>query len=143
LTTIAYRDGIMASDSGSWGNATHGWAKKLAKGKDGILYGVTGNAAECDAFLSWVNSGYEGEQPVAEKEDENCSSFCVLIAEKDKPIRYRTSRGDETYDAPYYAVGSSVAWGALYAGSTAIVAIEAAREHGSSCVGKVQTISHD
>lgn len=145
MTTITYRDGVMASDSGVWhGDACHGWARKLAKGPDGTLYGVTGNAAQCGGYLAWVDAGCVGDQPVADQEANDTSSFCVMVATPGQPIRYRTSRGDEVFDAPYFAIGPGAvaAYGAMFVGADAATTIEAAKEHASGAFGRVQTISH-
>jgi hypothetical protein len=147
MTTIAYRDGVMAADSGAWaGDAAHGWARKLAKGPDGTLYGTAGNAAEATTFLDWVEGGCVGARPAAvrEGEDGKDSSFIVLAAPPTGRLILITARGEEKYDAPYYAVGGAAAcaFGALFAGASAETAIEAAKEHGSSAFGRVQTIRH-
>ncbi|WIY54148.1 hypothetical protein O9Z70_06400 [Devosia sp. YIM 151766] len=146
MTTIAYRDGVMAADSGSWmGDARHGWAEKLAKGPDGTLYGVAGGAPEALGFLDWVNAGANPEtMPHAEALPDGGNSFIVLAVSPGGPVRIICAKGVETYDAPYFSIGggSATAFGALYAGATAAQSIEAAKEHGSSAFGRVQTISH-
>ena len=144
MTTIAYRDGVMASDSGAWsGNSSHGWARKLVKGADGTLYGVTGHAAECSSYLAWVDGGCEGAEPKPRETKDEGNSFMVLRVTPRGRIEFIGAYGAEVYDAPYYAVGAGaeVAFGALYMGATAAEAIEAAREHGSGAFGAVQTIS--
>lgn len=146
MTTIAYRDGVMAADSGSWqGDACHGWAVKLARGNDGALYGVAGNAPEAMAFLAWVNSGYRGEQPKAEALPDGGNAFIVMAVSPDGPVRLIAARGEETYHVPYFAIGagSATAFGALHAGASAASAIEATKEHGQGAFGAVRTISHE
>lgn len=147
MTTIAFRDGVMASDSGSWsGDASHGWARKVAQGPDGTLYGTAGNAAECGEFLNWVDGGCVGERPKPETTnvEKNESSFIVLIARPGARIGLLTAKGEERYDAPYYAIGigAPVAFGALFMGATAEQAIEAAKEHGAGAFGRVQSMRH-
>lgn len=145
MTTIAYKAGVMSADTGSRaGDARQNWAQKLAKGPDGTLYGVTGNAAECFSFLCWVNGGCIGNPPVAEKQPESRSSFLVLAAPPVGDLRLVTAWGDESYGAAYFSVGydSGVAYGALFAGADAVTAIEAAIEHGTGTSGKAQSISH-
>lgn len=147
MTTIAYRDGIMASDSGSWnGDACHGWARKLARGPDCVLHGVLGNAALCCAYLAWVDAGCHGEPPPNRSEDDGKSSaYAVVCALPDGTIRYLTADGPEMIvGAPYYAegAGAEVALGALFAGASAEQAIAAAKEHGPGAFGRIQTIAH-
>ncbi len=145
MTTIAYRSGIMAADSGSWaGEASHGWANKLARGPDGILYGVAGNAPECMGFLEWVRGGYVGVQPRPRPQEKDESSFIILAVAPAGQIRVISAHGEERYDAPYYAIGAGaqVAFGALFCGASAEDAIEAAKEHGTGAFGPVRSIAH-
>lgn len=145
MTTIAYRDGVMAADSGVWnGDACSAWARKLAKGSDGTLYGIAGNAAQGTTFLKWVDGGCRGEQPIPERTGEDGSSFVVLAVSKGGPVRIITARGDEEYDAPYFSIGggAATAYGALFVGASAKDAIAAAVEHGCSAHGKIITVSH-
>lgn len=146
MTTIAYRDGVMAADSGSWaGDASHGWADKLARAEDGTLYGIAGDAAEAEGFLSWVRGGRNGEPPKPTYDaDKKNSSFIVLVARPGDRIGLISGGGEERYDAPYYAVGAGApaAFGALFMGATAAQAIDAAKEHGIGAFGKVRTITH-
>lgn len=144
MTTIAYRDGVMAADSGAWHNsASHAWANKLARGPDGTLFGCAGSAAEAEAFLCWVRAGYEGDMPKPRAKDED-SSFIVLRVPVGGPVELLTAFGTERYDAPYFAIGSGAetALGALFVGASAERAIEAAKEHASGAFGEVRTISH-
>ncbi|MDQ0135698.1 ATP-dependent HslUV protease subunit HslV [Neorhizobium galegae] len=145
MTTIAYRDGIMAADSGAWiGGAATPWAYKLAIGPDGTLYGVAGNAAEAERFLQWVRDGCHGEHPKAEPLPEQYSSYIVLAAPVVGPIRVITARGDEVYHAPYFAIGagSVAALGAMFANADAETAIQAAICHASGACGTIRTIQH-
>lgn len=143
MTTIAYRAGVMASDSGVWiDDACVEWAEKVAKGPDGTLYGVSGNAAQCSAYIAWVGGGCYGEEPRATFMKDDRSSFIVLVAPADGPLRLRTAYGDEVYSAPYFAIGagSVAALGAMFAGATAEQAIEAAKAHASGAFGPVQSV---
>lgn len=146
MTTIAYRDGIMAADSGSWmGDATFPWARKLARGSDGTLYGVAGDAASCQSFLEWVDGGCNGPRPEAVKVEEDRSSYIVLVAPKSGRLRILTATGAEVYDAPYFAIGGGNvgALCAMHAGADAIGAVEAAIMHAPSALGPVQSISFE
>lgn len=147
MTVIAYRDGVMASDTGCWiGDASHGWADKLARASDGTLYGVAGSAAQGEGFLEWVRAGSPGKSPKPDAVGERDSSFIVLIALPDGTIEVLTAYGRERFrGAPYFSIGaaSSVAFGALHAGATAVGAIEAALAHGSNAHGSVRSISRE
>jgi hypothetical protein len=146
MTVVAYRDGVMASDSGAWmGDASHGWAEKLARGMGGALYGVAGRAAQCEEFLAWVRAGERGEHPTPAPTD-NGSSFIVLVSQRDGTVEVITAHGRERYrDAPYFAIGAGAptAFGALHAGATAEGAIAAAIEHGSNAHGSIRSIRRE
>lgn len=147
MTTIAYRDGVLAADSGVWhGDAVNMWARKVVKGYDGVLYGLTGNAAEAGAYIAWVSNGYAGDEPKARPLDkDDASSFVVVIAEAGQPIKIKTAYGIETYDAPYISIGggAQACYGAMFAGANAETAIQAAIEHGSGAIGNAQSVSFD
>ena len=146
MTTIAYRGGVMAADTGVWtGRACHVVARKLARGNDGTLYGCCGNAAEVNAFLKWVDGGYEGDMPRPRSDKDGESSFNVLKVARGGPINLITAYGEEEYEADYYSIGggNATAFGALYAGATAEMAIRATIVHGSAAHGDVRSIRHD
>jgi len=150
VTTIAYRNGIMAADSGGWhGDVGVTGACKLVKGRDGSLYGVTGSAAQCREFLEWAR--YEeaiDRRPKPKPVGEDRSSFQVLWVQNwgtIRPlIRIICHEGVEEYDMEYFAIGAgdSVAMGAMWAGASAEDAVRAAIAHGSSSFGEVKTIGH-
>lgn len=147
MTTIAYRDGVMAADSGARNSgACIPWAQKLARGHDGTLYGVSGSAAESTMFLEWVRDGVHTgkEQPKPRPTGECQSSFIVLVAPVIGPLRLITAYGDESYYAPYFAIGAgaATALGALYAGASAEGAIYAALCHADGASGTVNIITH-
>lgn len=118
---------------------------KLAKGSDGALHGVAGNAAEAMSYLAWVKDGYRGAQPLATTDKDGDSTFIALVVPKSGPLRLVTAKGDETYDAPYFAIGAGAptALGALFAGASAAQAIEATKEHGAGALGATRTINHE
>lgn len=145
MTTIAYRDGVMAADSGTWmGDASAPWARKLALGSDGTLYGVAGDAALCQAFIEWVESGCEGDRPEAERVEEDRSSYIVMAVARGGPVRIFTATGHEVYHAPYFAIGGGNvgAMCAMHAGADAVGAIEASIAHAPAAIGPVQSIKH-
>jgi len=143
MTTIAYRNGVMAADSGSWiGDASISGAQKVAAGHDGTLYGVSGVAGHCCNYLAWVESGCAGSEPMPEVRPDDGSSFIVLIAPPAGPLILRTAQGDEVYDTAYMSVGAGnvAALAAMFCGASAEQAIEAAIAHAPGAVGPVQSI---
>lgn len=66
MTTLAYRDKVLAADSAaSLGGSHFAEMTKIARHK-GQLAGVAGNATFGQAFLNWFEGGESGEPPVAE-----------------------------------------------------------------------------
>lgn len=148
MSTIAYRDGVMASDSGAWiDDIAITSVRKIGRAQDGTLFGVCGNGPECQAFLQWVRSGGIGMgYPVPIPVDNNRSSFCILRVRRDGLICLITARGVEEFPhLKYLAVGagSSVAMGALWYGASARDAIAAAIEHASNTRGPVDFLTHE
>lgn len=146
MTVIAYRDGVMASDTASYfGDTVSPRVRKLARGKDGALYGVCGEGAASDAFLAWVDGGYQGHRPDPKKVGDGGSDFEILIAEAGKPLRMRHHDGESIFYGEYMAMGAGqpIAFGALFAGATAVLACQAAMAHHSHCGGMIETISFE
>jgi hypothetical protein len=146
MTTIAYRNGVMAAESGVWiGDAAFPWARKLAKGNDGTLYGVSGSGTDAAAFLKWIEDGEEGPMPRGRPIGDEMS-IVILKVPLIGPISSINAIGEEVYpDAPYIAwgAGATVALGAMFAGADAETAIKAALTHSSGAIGRVQSIFHD
>lgn len=63
MTTLAYRDGVLAADTLMTGNGM-AWAHlpKIGKIKS-VLYGACGLSNENAAFREWVRGGMKGEAP--------------------------------------------------------------------------------
>lgn len=145
MTVIAYRDGVMAADTGGWrGDAVMPWFRKVARGPDGSLYGCAGSAGRVSVFLAWVDGGEVGEMPgPAQGDAKGTSDFVVLICDKNERLAILTHEGFEIlHKAPYAAIGScaEVCLGAMYAGGDAETAVRAALEHGSGAAGSVMVV---
>lgn len=144
MTVIAFRDGVMASDSGAFsGDRVWPWVRKVARGPDGVLFGVAGSLSVAGPFLEWVDGGYVGPRPglCSDRGDEH--DVEVLVARPDGQLRILTAHGEETFDgAPYLTLGGAdpFALGALFAGADAETAVRAAIEHSKSAAGKVQVV---
>ena len=110
MTTIAYKDGVMAADSGSWiGDLVANGVVKVARGADGSLYGVTGYAGPCSGFIRWVNGGEKGAMPEPQETDikDNASTFIVLIARPDGEVQILSAYGvEDCGKLPFMAVGA-------------------------------------
>lgn len=142
MTTIVFRDGVMASDSGAWveGIVTP-WAKKVIQGKSGALYGGCGSAARVSEFFAWVRDGEVAGKMVVPQVRDDGSDFIVLIWRPESGLFLLTSGGEEDLRGyPYCAVGggAAVAYGAFHHGATAVEAVKAAIAHSDCAAGEVQ-----
>jgi len=122
VTTVAYRDGVIACDTQvSRNDCLVGYAPKAGRiGR--LLYGFSGELHTGQAFYSWLKEGASGTFAVPESVNATC--ICVVegrIVEFGKiDIDYMR--------APFVAIGSGweVATGAMLAGATATEAVRAA-----------------
>lgn len=142
MTTIAYRAGVIAADTGLSGGGAHDChLTKIAKNKDGSVAGAAGNAWWISAFLKWFKDG--GEFPAMPEDD--CTSAIVIGGRKNIITLYESEKGQaKPYPvrAPYYAIGSgkNFALGAMFVDAHPIDAIKAAMKHDDSTYGKVQAL---
>lgn len=149
MTTIAYKDGVMAADSGCWhGDVVTNGSVKIAHGKSGRLYGLSGAAAECSGFVRWVNEGEVGDYPVPAETgpSEGKSAFLVLMVWPSGALQIIGAYGVEDLgDVPFMAMGSGAptAMGALAVGATPQQAIKAVIDYGTGAIGPVRYVSKD
>lgn len=150
MTTIAYRDGVMAGDSGNWfSNVLYRSALKVAKGPNGSLHGVTGNAGDAEQYIRWVLAGMQGEapRPEATNREEGRSAFVALVVSvSGNLVRLWTAYGwEDHHDVPFIAVGagSEMAIGAMAAGASAERAVEIVAEHSNFASLPVRAVRRD
>lgn len=127
MTTLAYADGVLASDS----MAMNGWnilgAKSKIDKRGSVLFGASGrSSAICRAFVDWGRRGFIGEPPKLRIDDDN-NAVGFIFPEGDRIIMW-THDGPNEFRSPYFAFGSGgeVATGALAMGATPEEAIEVA-----------------
>ena len=122
MTTIAYRDGVLAADSqvtcGSWRDGT---MTKICKRGDVFAAGC-GNAGAVRSFLDWFRSGMIGAPPQMPTDGDDETSCYIfrgrrLLAWEGN--RWMTSQAD------YYAFGTGgrFARGAMEMGATPETAV--------------------
>lgn len=141
MTTIAYRDGTLAADTGVCTNngGCVAYMSKIAKGPDGTVGGASGRGVFGHAFLAWVRSGRHGAPPEAKEGDRG------IVVTPDGLIHAYEDGGTVTLRGPYFAIGSgtSEALGAMFAGATAEQAVRAAIAHDDGTFGEVETLGHE
>lgn len=119
MTTIVFRDGIIAADSrthgGGWLNP---WDRMKLEELDGVVFALCGDWAALSALKSWVLSP-EGPQPGGD---------CTLIVFRNGEVTVYSDGGFYVETAPFAAWGSGtpVAYGALHAGCSAEEAVRIA-----------------
>jgi hypothetical protein len=125
MTTIIYRDGVMAGDTALFDRGTYcGEVQKIYRSSDGALLGVCGCLGTVAELRDWFLGGAVGDPP--EMKDQESEGLLVRadgVAEWIGPGRKRIAMTGE-----YFAAGSGfcVAMGALAAGSSAERAAEIA-----------------
>lgn len=124
MTTIAYRDGVLAADTlqTAPGGITSKCATKIG-GKNGVLWAATGDAAWCKSFRDWVATGMAGDAPKADEE-----SGGIIFAPGNTIIVFHRNGVEQREGLPFWADGSGqdYALGAMQVGATAEEAVRAA-----------------
>lgn len=136
MTTIAYRDGILAADRRVTGSATIvGNKTKIAK-VGGVLCGATGSNVLACGFIEWVQAGCPADHPPilyresVNKNPDDAADITGFLISRNQPNRAIIFRefGTQWFDFPYFAFGSGQDYcrGAFAMGATAEQAVEAA-----------------
>jgi len=124
MTTIVYRDGVLAADSQcqAEGYCQPGFVTKIWRIRYWLVAG-TGDMDRIEAFRRWVESGMHVAPP------EMGETSSGIIIEPGDLVREFGPVGEATRNvAPFHAWGTGmpVALGALYMGATAERAVEIA-----------------
>lgn len=126
MTTIAWRDGILAADTATFiheGNTRvpEGAARKITRLRDGSLIAGSGVRREINVFAHWYDSGCD---PDKKPEFDNVT---VLHVSHGGCVTIHDGKYDEREigSCPFYAMGSgaAAALGAMHAGATAAEAV--------------------
>lgn len=141
MTVIAYRQGIMASDSATGvGDMAIGTCRKIVRSSTGFIAGACGDAGEGSRFLEWVLEGGPDFQKHFVPHDHD---FGGLFVSPDGTVRRLGLKGAPyIIEAPFHAmgIGREVAMGAMAAGATAERAVEIAIQYMDGCGGPVQMV---
>ena len=124
MTTVAYRNGIIAADRRvSSGQIAEGQMTKIVK-RGKVLAGAAGECIWIAAFLDWVTNGCEGDPPTPD--DKETAFDCFIVADG-KLIIFEDGKGFEM-SSPFYAVGSGklVALGAMGMNAGTVKAVKVA-----------------
>jgi len=137
MTTIAYRDGVLAADTLLNAIAGHDRVTKL-KRRGNAVYGVAGVLVDCEALADW----YFGPRNAPPKYfligDERPSAQIIVIHDDGKV--YSSGWGGHAVEVTSYVAigsGSEYAVGAMYMGADAIHAVQAAMRHDTDTGGEI------
>ena len=152
MTTIAYKDGVLASDS----RATAGGmivsekAEKLFN-VHGYLVGIAGSAAEGVAFVSWLEKHVLSQQvssdlpqiEVIMPEPSDDEDFYALVIFPDGRV-FMYEGGSHCYPIQddFYSIGSGspFAMTAMSLGSSAIDAVQVAKKFDCYSGGEIKSL---
>lgn len=138
MTTIAYRDGVIAADSlVSSGPNRAGHVVKIARGPDGTLAGAAGDMWACMTFLRAIETG----SPLPA---ERGNDFDALVVDVRGKAHYVGDKGDPVpVDGDYFALGSgeAAALGAMEMGASAERAVAVAIKIDKGSGGPIRSLS--
>jgi hypothetical protein len=126
MTTVAYRDGVLAADTLSVSAGIPCRCTKLFRLEDGSVCGFAGNVDAWRLFLAWLRHG--GEPP--KFTDKDRESFHALVMHPDGRVdEWESERVAIPLEDPFYAIGSGskAAVAAMHMGADAARAIEIAK----------------
>lgn len=124
MTTIAYRDGVMAADSCATDNGyCVGTIAKIWRRADGAVAGMAGGADDMVVFRDWFLGWMHGTYPIIAHDSEGIVAFAGGPV-----LGYFKSGVGVAIEAPFYAIGSGfkAALGAMHAGAGAAEAVRIA-----------------
>jgi hypothetical protein len=136
LTTLAYRDGVLAADTLWVGGGTRdGYGPKIER-IGNLLVGMSGSIPMGLRFRAWVASGFAGACPL-----DDCPDGNGLIIWPHGVVGW-CSRGAWPVSEPFYTLGSGeqYAMGALAMGATAEEAVRVAMRFDVSTGGEITVL---
>ena len=123
MTTIAFRDGVVASDTQCTDSGLPTYKKKLYPVRDSVV-AITGDVYACHKFLQWYSDKKQDKPDFPSDADFECLIFTPsgLYGVDAHMTMVRFEPGE------YCAFGSGrdAALGAMFMGASAVEAIEAA-----------------
>jgi len=147
VTTIAYREGVLAADSMLSGNDTNwGSVSKLIKSKHGAIGGAVGRLESTLEFLAWL----ELFDPAPATDRLDFAPVCdgadgLIITRLGRLLLWTGGRQLVLLEAPFTAIGTGakIAMGAMAAGAGAEQAVRIAREYDVYTGGRIVTLRND
>jgi hypothetical protein len=140
MTVIAYRDGVMASDSHAcWANGTKLLDDTKVARRRGHLFGLAGNdIPDLGMAVDWW---LDGDGPYANWSVAGHEFALLVVDPRGRVELVDQARRFTTIVAPFFAIGSGAlcALGAMHAGADARQAVAAAIQWVDGCGGRVMS----
>ncbi|UTC28589.1 hypothetical protein MARCHEWKA_00760 [Brevundimonas phage vB_BpoS-Marchewka] len=123
MTTIAFKDGVLAADSlVTSGGQRDGFSQKIWRHRR-VLIGGAGCTAICHRFCEWVRGGMRGKCPV---EGSNNANGFVITPDGTMVVWGSQGPWVNTTGVVAFGSGGDLAMGAMLAGASAVEAVAAA-----------------
>lgn len=139
MTTIAYRDGVMAADTALTHNGVwEGKSVKIGTTSDGRVVGIAGAPGMMKPFIDWLQFG--GDAPAYDRDDH----FFAIVAYADGAASlYDRFMSEIKMSEPFHAIGSGkeIAIGAMAAGASAEDAVRIACIYDAYSAEPVRTVT--
>lgn len=141
MTTIAYRNGIMASDSqATGGEIVRGETTKLHRTIHGTLIGISGHSGLTPLLIAWVEGGRKWEdRPTL---PQHVELHAIIVRPRGTITVLSQDFIEQPVETPFIAVGSGneLATGAMAMGATAAEAVEVAARFDVYTGGRIVTL---
>lgn len=141
MTTIAYRDGVLAADTLVTSGDIRCGSEVKIRALGPLLYGSCGSCGLTDKVEAWMRGGMKGDRPPLRVPDGSATG-AVFVFMPDHTVLWMHEDGDTVIRAPYWAAGSGemYALGAMALGATAPEAVKAAIVHDVGSGGPITVI---
>lgn len=146
MTTIAYRDGVLAADTAMHRGTTRvDGITKIVRASDGLLAGAAGTAGYNGSFLAWAVDGRLRAEPPPVAKEDNDNYDTGLIFHPDGLVELFEPSGRFEARPAYFAIGSGrdAALGAMFSGADAVTAVKAAIAHDAWTSGGITVLRHE
>jgi 20S proteasome alpha/beta subunit len=139
MTTVTYRDGILAADSRC---SISGWKQsyyytKMRMISDGSICAITGEISPASALIDWIERGGTGNRPNLGDNSR------VIRMMKNRRLTIYEGEGSFEIECEFTAFGSGAppALAAMYMGADARKAVEIAAMVDDGTGGEIHTMS--
>ncbi len=143
MTTVAYKNGVLAFDSKVSSSGVHvGW---MVKGRKTSKYLIAGCGAceDLQAFIDWMVSGGAQEDKKKYGLDREVDLAAIVINKKGKVLHYESRLYPYEINSELHAVGSGadIAIGAMAFGATSSQAVKIASKFDVATGGTIKDLS--